>query len=163
MSELPQDPGRKYLPHLASHEFANQSVIQFISCNVTKRRLLLARPEIHGVLLESWRKADHWLVGRYVIMPDHVHFFCAPRHVPTTPLKRWMEFWRADATRGWPHPEEKPIWQKVFFDRQLRSSESYREKWFYELENPTKAKLVARWEDWPFQGELSVLQWHEPA
>jgi len=65
--------------------------------------------------------------------------------------------------RCWPHPEEKPIWQKDFFDRQLRSSESYREKWFYELENPTKAKLVARWEDWPFQGELNVLQWHEPA
>ena len=134
MSEPPQDPGRKYLPHLASREFANQSVIQFISCNVTKRRLLLARPEIHGVLLESWRKADHWLVGRYVIMPDHVHFFCAPRHVPTTPLKRWMEFWRADATRCW-----------------------------HELENPTKAKLVARWEDWPFQGELNVLRWHEAA
>ena len=74
-----------------------------------------------------------------------------------------MEFWRADATRRWPHPEEKPVWQKDFFDRQLRSGESYREKWFYELENPVKAKLVARWEDWPNQGQLDVLQWHEPA
>ena len=163
MNEPPQDPGRKSLPHLPSREFPNQSVIQFISCNIAKRRPLLARPEIHCVLLESWRKADHWLVGRYVIMPDHIHFFCAPRHVPTTPLKRWMEFWRADATRHWPHLMEKPIWQKDFFDRQLRGGESYREKWFYELENPVKAKLVARWEDWPYQGELDVLSWHEPA
>jgi REP element-mobilizing transposase RayT len=163
MNEPPQGPGRKSLPHLPSREFPNQSVIQFLSCNVAKRRPLLARPEIHRVLLESWRQADHWLVGRYVLMPDHVHFFCAPRHVPTTPLKRWMEFWRADATRRWPHLEEKPIWQKDFFDRQLRSAESYGEKWLYELENPVKAKLVARWEDWPYQGELNVLQWHEPA
>ena len=163
MNEPPQDPGRKSLPHFPSRELSNQSIIQFISCNVADRRPLLTRLEIHSVLLDSWRKADHWLVGRYVIMPDHVHFFCAPRMFPTTPLKRWMEFWRADATRHWPHVEEKPIWQKDFFDRQLRSSESYREKWLYELGNPVKAKLVARWEDWPYQGELNVLQWHEPA
>jgi putative transposase len=121
------------------------------------------RPEIHQVLLDSWRKADHWLVGRYVIMPDHVHLFCARRLVPVTSLKRWMEFWRAEATRHWPHLAEKPIWQKDFFDRQLRDGESYRQKWLYELENPVKAKLAGRWEDWPYQGELNILQWHEPA
>src|SRR5216684_1811237 len=99
MDEPLQEPGRKSLPHFPSRELPNQSIIQFISCNMDKRRPLLARPEIHRVLLDSWHKADHWLVGRYVIMPDHVHFFCAPSYFPVTPLKRWMEFWRADATR----------------------------------------------------------------
>ena len=159
----PQDPGRKSLPHLPSREYPNQSIIQFVNCNVARRRPLLARPEIHQVLLAAWRKADHWLVGRYIIMPDHLHLFCAPRHVPITPLKRWKEFWQADATRNWPYLEEKPIWQKDFFDRQLRSGDSYRQKWQYPLQNPVEAKLVARWEDWPYQGELNVLQWHEPA
>jgi REP element-mobilizing transposase RayT len=163
MNPPPQDPGRKKLAHFAPREIPNQSIICFISCNVDQRRRLLARPEIHRVLLDAWRKADHWLVGRYVIMPDHVHFFCAPRQVPMTPLKRWMEFWRADASRHWPHPLEKPVWQKDFFDRQLRGAESYRQKWLYELENPVKAGLVSRWEDWPYQGELNALQWHEPA
>jgi len=31
------------------------------------------------------------------------------------------------------------------------------------VENPVKAGLVARWEGWPYQGELNVLRWHEPA
>ncbi len=99
MNPPPQDPGRKSLPHLAPMEFPNQSILQFVSCNVARRRPLLANAETHSLLLSAWEKANHWLVGRYVIMPDHVHFFCAPKLFPITPLKRWMEFWRADVTR----------------------------------------------------------------
>ncbi|MGA2788824.1 MAG: hypothetical protein ABSF60_14990 [Verrucomicrobiota bacterium] len=111
MNEPLSEPGRKQLPHLPSLELSNQTVIQYVSCNVEGRRSLLANPEIHQLLIETWRKANHWLVGRYVVMPDHVHFFCAPAHVPVTPLKRWMEFWRAEATRRWPCAGDKPIWQ----------------------------------------------------
>jgi hypothetical protein len=66
-------------------------------------------------------------------------------------------------TRHWPGPVEKPIWQKDFFDRQLRGGESYHQKWLYVMENPVTAGLASHWEDWPYQGELNVLQWHEPA
>jgi hypothetical protein len=81
--------------------------------------------------------------------------------MPTMPLKQWVEFWRADVTRRWPYPEEKPIWQRDFFDRQLRSGESYHEKWLYVWENPIKDGLIKTPEDWPYQGELNHLIWHE--
>jgi len=154
-------PGRNTLPHLPPLEFPNQSIIQFVTCTASKRRSLLARPEIHRLIVETWRKAGHWLVGRYILMPDHIHFFCAPQQTPSTPLKRWMEFWRFQVSRHWPHPNEKPVWQKDFFDRQIRSGESYSEKWLYVMENPVRAGLVKRWQDWPYQGEISVLAWHE--
>jgi REP element-mobilizing transposase RayT len=96
-------------------------------------------------------------------MPDHVHLFCAPRKLPLTPLKGWVQFWRAEVTRHWPHVGEKPIWQKDFFDRQIRSGESYHQKWLYLWENPIKSGLIKNPEDWPYQGELNVLQWHDPA
>ena len=156
------EPGRQRLPHLPSLEFTNQTVLQFVTICVDKRRPLLARPEIISLLLDAWRKADRWLVGRYVIMPDHLHLFCAPAMMPIMPLKQWIQFWRADATRRWPHLNEKPVWQKDFFDRQLRHGESYRQKWLYLLENPIKNRLVKQPEDWPFQGELNSLIWHEP-
>jgi hypothetical protein len=57
---------------------------------------------------------------------------------------------------------EKPIWQKDFFDRQLRTGESYAQKWQYIWQNPIVAKFCSRPEDWPYQGELNVLPWHEP-
>jgi REP-associated tyrosine transposase len=159
----PMQPGRKQLPHLPSMEFPSQTIIQYVSCNVDGRRPLLANTEIRQLITEAWRRANHWMVGRYVVMPDHLHFFCAPVKFPTTPLKRWMEFWRADVTRNLPDEISKPIWQKDFFDRQLRSGESYHQKWLYVSENPVKARLVANWQDWPHQGELNVLQWHESA
>ena len=156
-----RDPGRQSLPHLAPFEFPNQATIQYVTVCVAKRRQILARPEIVRLLVDSWRQAEHWLVGRYVVMPDHLHLFCAPAKVPTTPLRNWMSFWRNLATRKWPNPDEKPIWQKDFFDRQLRSGESYHQKWLYLWENPIKNGLIKTPEDWPFQGELNLLHWHE--
>jgi len=156
-------PGRKPLPHLPSKDLVNQSSIQYVSMNAAQRRPLLANNFAAGVILDVWKKADYWLVGRYVLMPDHLHLFCAPGRFPPTPLKQWVLFWRAQVSRNWPIPEQKPIWQKEFFDRQLRTGESYHEKWDYVWQNPVRAGLVARPEDWPFQGELNVLAWHEPA
>ncbi len=155
------EPGRKHLPHLAPLEFPNQSVIISVTQVVAGRRSLLARSAAAETILNAWQKADHWLVGRYVLMPDHLHLFCAPARFPFTPLKNWLAFWRAEAMRCWPGSDEKPIWQKDFFDRQLRRDESYTEKWHYMRENPVRAGLVSKAEDWPWQGEIHPLMWHE--
>jgi putative transposase len=84
MQNPDHEPGRRTLPHLPSLEFANQSVLQFVTVCVDKRRPPLARPEVVSLLLDSWRRADRWLVGRYVVMPDHLHrFFARPRRGPS--------------------------------------------------------------------------------
>lgn len=54
---------------------------------------------------------------------------------------------------------EHPIWERHFWDRQLRRGESYSEKWQYVVTNPVRAGLVQRVADWPYQGELNVLPW----
>ena len=50
-----------------------------------------------------------------------------------------------------------PLWQREFFDHMLRSSESYSEKWNYVFENPVRARLVMRADDWPYAGEIESL------
>lgn len=157
------EPGRKRLPLLPPLEFPNQTILIYVTQVVADRRPLLARREAVEALLAAWRRADHWLVGRYVVMPDHLHLFCAPARMPSTPLKNWMASWRAEATRHWPWPAEKPVWQKDFFDRQLRSGESYAAKWQYVRENPVRAGLVPDADAWPWQGELHPLMWHDAA
>jgi putative transposase len=62
-------------------------------------------------------------------------------------------------TRAWSVAEEKPIWQRDYFDRQLRNNESYGEKWEYVRQNPVRAGLVKSPDAWPFQGEINVLPW----
>ena len=74
-----RESGRRTIAALAfAWSLPIKAVLQFVTVCVDKRRPLLARPEIVSLLLDSWRKADRWLVGRYVVMPDHLHLFCAP-------------------------------------------------------------------------------------
>jgi putative transposase len=94
-----------------------------------------------------------------MVMPDHIHFFCAPaEHVPAS-LRPWMKFWKSHAARFWANPHDAPVWQREFWDTQLRRDESYAAKWEYVAQNPVRAGLVTRSEDWPYQGELNVLRW----
>jgi putative transposase len=110
-------------------------------------------------LLKAWDAADEWMVGRYVIMPDHIHLFCAPGELHPKPLLRWINYWKSFAARRWPAPDETPIWQRHFWDTQLRRGENYDAKWDYVEQNPLRAGLVDSVEDWPHQGELNVLRW----
>ena len=120
----------------------------------------MANSAAHELLTNTWRKAEAWKVGRYVIMPDHIHFFCSPFD-PDFSLKQWINFWRNEFTREWPYRPDMPTWQKDFWDTQLRRGESYASKWEYVRMNPVRAGLVSKPEDWPYQGELEKLSWVE--
>jgi REP element-mobilizing transposase RayT len=109
---------------------------------------------------QYWSHAKTWLYHE-IQSKDHLHMFCAPAIAPATPVASWARFWRSQVSRRWPYRNETPIWQRDFFDRRLRNGESYRQKWLYLWGNPIKEGLVKRPEDWPHQGEMNVLPWHE--
>ncbi len=91
-------------------------------------------------------------LGRYVIMPDHVHLFV--RGDPNFVLSSWT----GGLKRAMSVALESPrLWQLGFFDHILRSDESYAEKWNYVRDNPVRAGLVKAAEDWPYQGEIVVI------
>jgi len=92
-------------------------------------------------------------VGRYVIMPDHIHLFV--RGGPNFLLARWVSgLKRAISVKL---GLRNQLWQPGFFDHVLRSDESYGEKWQYVRENPVRAGLTAQAEDWSHQGEFVVI------
>jgi REP element-mobilizing transposase RayT len=152
-------PGRKRPVHLPVRERHNRPVIVFLTVCTKDRKRILATEAARGVLVSSWRAAQSWLVGRYVILPDHLHLFCAPTDITAQPIAQWVRYWKSSAARDWPQPEDAPVWQRDFWDTQLRRTENYDQKWQYVLENPVRAGLVPRAEDWPFQGELNILRW----
>jgi putative transposase len=132
--------------------------VYFITTCMSQRQRVLAVPEVADILRREWesaRKRHGWLVGRYVIMPDHVHFFCAERsegalHSLAGFMNKWKEWTAKQICRALSIPP--PVWQVEFFDHLLRSDESYAEKWLYVRENPVRQKHVAAWEQWPYQG-----------
>ena len=153
-------PTRKRPAHPAPLERSDRPTVLMVTTCVKGRRSLLARDEVHSLLRDVWLRADHWQVNRYILMPDHVHFFCCPARSQTS-YKTWREFWRATATREWPFPNEGPIWLRDDWDTQMRSAEQFTEKWHYVRENPVRKGLVARAEDWPCWGEVFPFVWIE--
>jgi len=91
-------------------------------------------------------------------MPDHVHFFARPV-IQARPLADWVEMWKSVSSRqiAGALSINPPIWQADYFDRFLRSSESYSDKWRYGEENPVRAGLVGSVEDWPYRGTINDL------
>jgi putative transposase len=92
-------------------------------------------------------------LGRYVIMPDHIHLFvCGDVEFV---LSKWVAGLKRAISKSLRVSGE--FWQPTFFDHVLRSEESYSEKWEYVCENPVRAGLVKKSNDWPYQGEPVVI------
>ncbi len=139
-----------------------QSPLFFITATAFERRRWLARESVQQAFLsfagEAARRSA--FVGRYVLMPDHIHLFVAIAPVGPN-LSKWVQMLKITLARALRDAGETgPFWQKGFFDHVLRSAESYQEKWEYVRQNPVRAGLVEAAEDWPYRGEVFRLSWN---
>ena len=133
--------------------------VYFVTFCVHKRASLLASVGIHSAFIQFANRAlreFNVAVGRYVLMPDHVHFFvCGGKDFL---LGRWVGTLKQALARGISRSRSQgQVWQEGFFDHVLRNDESMSQKWEYIRQNPVRAGLVDHAEDWPFQGEIVVI------
>jgi putative transposase len=133
-----------------------QATIVFVTVCSRQRTKNLANAEVHKALVKVWHKADRWIIGRYMIMPDHIHFFCSPTEI-TFQIEPWIIFWKRELRRTL--DADAPRFQVNSFHHRLRRDESYTDKWEYVRTNPVRAGLVKDPDDWPFQGAINELRW----
>ena len=152
MSEYPR------LPPRLSRIFPNDPLF-FITFCTHRRKSLLATAAVNTALEQFVRHAYETYgiaVGRYVIVPEHGHLFV--RRSADFRLGRWIGTLKqalAKVING--RRSAGPIWQRGFFDHVLRSDESYGQKWNYIRDNPVRAGLVTKADDWPYAGEIVVI------
>jgi REP element-mobilizing transposase RayT len=137
--------------------------VYFVTACAKDRRALFARDDVAAILIDELRAARErhgWRVGRFVIMPDHLHLFCAnDGSSGAATLSHFIgSFKQWTAKRMSAIGVLAPVWQKQFFDHLLRSPQSYSEKWTYVSENPVRSGLVANARDWPYAGEIEPLE-----
>jgi putative transposase len=135
--------------------FRGQATIVFVTVCTQYREPSLANDAIHEALLRTWKKADRWIIGAYMIMPDHIHFFCSPLD-ETIAIEKWITFWKRQLSRDL--GAQAPRFQVDSFHHRLRGEESYSEKWEYVQANPVRAGFVDKSEDWPYRGVLNELR-----
>ena len=140
--------------------------VYFVTFNTHTRASLLANHEVQEAFVKYCRRAADFRVGvgRYVIMPDHIHLFVSFGVGCTTTLSGWIKGLKRELDRALIPIGRKPVklpgqklssfWQPGFDDHLLRSNESYAAKWDYVFQNPVRAGLVSRAEEWPYAGEI---------
>jgi putative transposase len=130
--------------------------LYFITFNTHHRRKFLANGRVHKQFVDFSKAglSRGIAVGRYVIMPNHVHLFvCGTIDFS---LVQWIRILKRTLSIAISAP--RPHWQKGFFDHLIRHSESYAEKWDYVYQNPVRAGLVLHANDWFWQGEIERLE-----
>jgi REP element-mobilizing transposase RayT len=147
MKDLPRKPRR------LDRIFQNYAApVYFITFNTYRRRYILATEEVHHRFIAFSEQAiTHGAaIGRYVIMPDHIHLFM--RIVSDRPIGITVRLLKRSLSAA--IETNPPHWQPGFFDHLLRHGESYAEKWEYVRQNPVRAGLVHEPEKWPHQGQI---------
>ncbi|MGH9432224.1 MAG: REP-associated tyrosine transposase [Terriglobia bacterium] len=151
---------RKFKPRLQRLEWLfTDCPLYFLTACTEDRACTLDNKAIHQVFIQFAEEATnrHVLVGFYMIMPDHIHLFAG--FSPRSPsLSKWMKALKGSLSKRLRETSgEGTHWEKDFFDYVIRSEESYTEKLEYVRQNPVRASLVQRSEDWPYQGEIHRL------
>ena len=153
-SARPERSRPAHLPNVRRH---NQPVILFVTVCTNGRRDLLANQGVHDALLDVWPQARQYRIGRYILMPDHLHLFCSPAVPEPENVKRWVAYWKRLASSQLRNL--RPLWQRDCWDTQLRHVDHYDRKWEYVRENPVRKGLVSKSEDWSYQGCRNELRW----
>ena len=154
----------KHLKRL-SEIFIRCPVFYITSCTI-ERQPFLACDAYANILIDEWNNSLSrygWLIGHYVIMPDHVHFFCSPTDSAkkiSLFVGKWKEWTckriteKINDTIFKNDDDINHLWQEEFFDHVLRSEESYYQKCLYIYNNPVRAGLVDNPEEWKYSGHI---------
>jgi putative transposase len=113
----------------------------FVTTTTYNRRRLFQVPANADLFIETlqhYRRAGHYKLHAYVVMPDHVHFIMTPQ---MTVLERAVGFIKG----GFSHrlASKMPVWQRGFTDHRIRDEEDMRVRRDYLHQNPVRANLVA--------------------
>jgi len=151
----PRDPGRR-TPAKGVHIAFDQPNWVILTVCTEKRSPWLAQPIVQSALHKIWaEQATAWLVSDYVLMPDHLHLFCAA-HDLNCSVEKWTGFWKAHSVRALPGYGR---FQAGCFHHRMRDGENYAEKWQYARENPVRKGLVRKAEEWRYWGRVHEIRW----
>ena len=142
-------PQRRSLPH-GVPSWVKGGATHFVTiCCSPRGTNQLCQPQARDVIFESasFRQSrGDWHLGLLVLMPDHLHALVA---VPgDTTLAKTITDWKSLLART-----TGIRWQRDFFEHRLRAEENLDQKADYMRENPVRAGLATRAEEWVFTWE----------
>ncbi len=125
-------------------------------CFITNSRATLFTT--HGIVQAALREIqrtcdeDEFALLAYCFMPDHVHLVTEGLS-DRSDLQHWVKVTKQRVAFVYRTQFAIPLaWQQGYWERVLRSDENTNTIVRYVLDNPVRAGLVAKAEDYPFSG-----------
>lgn len=138
--------------------FYGSGDLHFITCSCYRRLALLAtqqRRDLFLAVLEQVRQRYGFVVLGYVVMPEHFHLLVSEPYkgdpsVVMQALKLGFARRVLSARRSFRHHQAEPahVWQRRFYDYNVRSQHKRVEKLRYIHRNPVRRGLVEKPEQW---------------
>jgi putative transposase len=131
----------------------HQAGAYFVTTDAWQKHPLFINTELAKIIVEqivSCRDRGFYKLHAFVLMPDHLRVLLTPGD--TTTIEKSMQMIKGGSAHriGIEKPQKFPIWQTGFHDRWMRDAEEYRGSKLYIEQNPVKARLVERAEDYAY-------------
>jgi putative transposase len=134
----------------------DQPTVVFLTVCAKDRGSWIGQESVHRMIVDIWSNATAWLVGEYLLMPDHLHLFCTPNS-DNFSIEQWLIYWKRGFSRKKSNADW--LWQRNAFHHRIRDQNQYKEKLEYVRQNPVRRGLVRAPEDWPHCGEINIIKW----
>ena len=135
---------------------------------------VLREPEVAEMVQASFLHFDgeRYRLFAWVVMPNHVHVLFQPlgewtmaktiaswKSFTGRRIRAFMDNWERQAP-AWQKPawqQTRQVWQRDYWDRFMRNEQHFATAMAYIHNNPVKAGLVKRAEDWPWSSARVTL------
>jgi putative transposase len=141
--------------------YYNSKQLHFITCSCYHRIPFLGRAQRRDLflkVLEQARRRYRFTVVGYVVMPEHIHLLISEPEIadPSVVMKvvkqRFSRMVRkrlpSSQTLLWSESDPGHVWQKRFYDFNVRSERKRIEKLRYVHRNPVRRGLVTEPDQW---------------
>ncbi len=122
-------------------------------CTRGREKLFVSAAAVETVLLQFLRAAaeTHVAIVAYCFMPDHVHLLVLGMG-DDSDVRRFIRLAKQYSGHAYSNRYARRLWQRLAYERVLRSGEAVDVAARYILWNPVRAGLVKNAEDYPFSG-----------
>ena len=152
--------------------FNLENYCHFITSKTYRSQKIFSKGKVADLLIQTLfevkEKLNFRLIG-FVVMPDHIHLMVVPdkrnsisdvmRHIKGRFSRRYNHFSRGMNSPDYGAPNHragnlslpKPkVWQESFHDHVIRNRKEFDQRLNYLYNNPVKAKLVEKPEDYKY-------------
>jgi len=142
--------GRSRAVRLADHDYAGDADIHLtIHAEEGTQPTESATAEMICDSIEFCSSKLRYRLYGYALMPDHLHVLLSPAE-STVPLRDWLRDFKSFTTNQHLKRLGMPLWQRSASDHVCRTAETAEVVLAYIVDNPVRAGLVERWQDWPW-------------